>query len=171
MFRAVPALILSLIVGVPTAMSARAATVGPVTQVELDRIVSRVNGRMITESDVRRARALKLVDDTGSDQAAQHALEDRFLILAELGRGAAVPPPSDADVAAHRAAWASSLGGDVASAISRAGMSENDLQAWLRDDLRIRAYLARQFGGLSDADRSRATGEWLARLRQRADPR
>jgi hypothetical protein len=70
MFRAVPALILSLIVGVPTAMSARAATVGPVTQVELDRIVSRVNGRMITESDVRRARVLKLVDDTGSDQVA-----------------------------------------------------------------------------------------------------
>jgi hypothetical protein len=50
-------------------------------------------------------------------------------------------------------------------------MSEEDLQSWLRDDLRIRAYLRRQFGMLPEADRARATSEWIARLRQRADVR
>jgi len=171
MTRAVPALILLFSLAPFSAIGMRAATLAPASQVELDRILSRVNGRMITESDVRRARALKLVDDTSSDSAVQRELEDRILILTELGRGAAMPPPSDAEVAARRAAWAASFGGDVTGAIARAGMSENDLQAWLREDLRIRAYLARQFSGVPDGDRARATGEWLSRLRQRADPR
>jgi len=138
-------------------------------QVELDRIVSRVNGRIITASDVRQCRQLKLVDDVSSDAAAQRALENRWLILAEMNRAAAVAPPSDADVAARRAEWVATLGGSPNLAAS--GMAENELRAWLRDDLRIRAYLNRQFGTMPEADRSRATGDWLGRLRERADLR
>jgi hypothetical protein len=59
--------------------------------------------------------------------------------------------------------------GQVPGLLGQGGMSEGDLERWLRDDLRIRAYLRRQFGMLGDADRSRAMGDWLARLRQRAD--
>jgi hypothetical protein len=146
--------------------------VSATAQVEMDRILVRVNGRVITQSDVRQARTLALVDDVGSDAAAERGLEDRYLILGEMSRAAAIAPPSDADVAAHRAEWAARLGGaDVASLLARGGMSEADLQAWLRDDLRIRAYFKRQFGMLAEGDRARATGDWLGRLRQRADLR
>ena len=48
-------------------------------------------------------------------------------------------------------------------------MNDADLDRWLRDDLRIQAYLRRQFGMLGEADRRRAQDEWVARLRQRAD--
>jgi hypothetical protein len=48
-------------------------------------------------------------------------------------------------------------------------MPESDLQAWMRDDLRIRAFLQRQFGSLPDGQRERAQEEWLARLRARAE--
>jgi hypothetical protein len=152
------------------ALLARAPLALP-AQVELDRIVSRVDGRIVTQSDIRQARALKLVDETASDEATQRALETRLLILHELDRAAPLPPSSPADLEARRAEWSSSVGGagQVPGLLGQGGMSEGDLERWLRDDLRIRAYLRRQFGMLGDADRSRAMGDWLARLRQRAD--
>lgn len=129
--------------------------------VELDRIVSRVHGRIITQSDVRQARAARLVDDVSSDAATKRALENRWLILAEITRAAPLPPPTDAELAARRAEW-SAASGDPAS------LSDAEIQAWLRDDLRIRAYLQRQFGMLAPGERDRARDEWIARLRQRA---
>jgi hypothetical protein len=57
----------------------------------------------------------------------------------------------------------------VPGLLQQAGMSPADLDSWLRDDLRIRAYLRRQFGMLGDAERAQGMAEWLARLRQRAD--
>ncbi|MEO8481431.1 MAG: hypothetical protein ABI634_04425 [Acidobacteriota bacterium] len=152
-------------VAAPASSSAATSAV----QVELDRIVSRVNGRVITQSDVRQARALKLVDDVSSDEAVQRAVENRFLILGEMNRAAPIAPPSDAEIAAHRTSWAGAIGPDTAGQMTRNGMSENDLQAWLRDDLRIGAYLKRQFGMLPEGDRTRATDDWLNRLRVRAD--
>src|SRR5262245_9368761 len=55
-------------------------------QAELDRIVARVNNRIITTSDVRQARLLQLVDDTSSDDTTRRALEDRILILGDMTR-------------------------------------------------------------------------------------
>ena len=127
--------------------------------VELDRIVSRVHGRIITQSDVRQARAARLVDDVSSDAAAKRALENRWLILSEITRAAPLPPPSDGELAARRSEW---------QAASGAPMPDAEIQTWLRDDLRIRAYLARQFGMLPAGERDRARDEWIARLRQRA---
>ncbi len=135
---------------------------GTLDQVEMDRIVSRVGGRIITQSDVRQARALGLVADTSSDEAAQRALEDRLLILSEMERAAPVPPPSDQAVAARRAAW-------TARHDPAGRMSDAEIDAWIRDDLRIEAFLQRQFGMLPAAERDRARTDWLARLRQRAD--
>lgn len=166
-----PSRIVFLAMLAAAASRAAPAAGAPTVQVQLDRIVSRVNGRVITESDIRQARALKLVDDVSSDGAAQRAVENRFLILAEMNRAAPIAPPSDADIAAHRTSWAATVGPDAAGLMSRHGMSENDLQAWLRDDLRIRAYLQRQFGTLPEGDRDRATTDWLNRLRQRAELR
>jgi len=141
------------------------------TQIEIDRIVSRVSGRIITESDIRQARVLKLVDNLSSEATIRRALETRLLILHELDRAAAVPPAGPDDLAAHRRAWQSSVGGETPGAdlLRQSGMSESDLELWLRDDLRIRAYLRRQFGMLGDAERDRAVADWTNRLRQRAD--
>lgn len=154
-----------MLTGAPGASAAAAG------QVEIDRIVSRVGGRIVTQSDIRQARSLKLVDETTSDQAAQRALETRLLILQELKLAAALPPSTPGDLDARRAEWSASVGGDgaVAAVLAQGGMSEGELEGWLRDDLRIRAYLRRQFGMLGDAERARAMADWLARLRQRAD--
>lgn len=147
------------------------ASVAAAAQVEIDRIVSRVDGRIVTQSDVRQARALRLVDETSSDESTQRALETRLLILHELDRAAPLPSSSPADVEARRAEWSASVGGEdqVPGLLRQGGMNEGDLDSWLRDDLRIRAYMRRQFGMLGDAERSRAMDDWLARLRQRAD--
>jgi hypothetical protein len=139
-------------------------------QVELDRIVARVGGRVVTQSDVRQAMLLKLGDDVSSEAAAQRGLEDRWLMLEEVRRGAPLPPTSEGDFARRRAAWEQKVGGASAATdlLAKASMSEAALQAWLRDDLRIEAYLARQFAGLPETDRSRASRDWVDRLRQRA---
>ena len=139
-------------------------------QVELDRILARVGTRVITQSDVRQAILLKLVDDVSSEAAARRCLEDRWLTLEELKRGAPLPPGSESDFASHRAAWEQKVGGAsaVPGLLARAAMSEAALHTWLRDDLRIRAYLSRQFADLPESDRSRANTEWINRLRQRA---
>lgn len=149
--------------GVPVAASR--------VQVELDRIVSRVEGRIVTQSDIHQARVLKLVENTSSDAAALRGLEDRLLILHELNRAAPLPPPGASDVDARRGEWAAALGGDgpAARLLQQAGMSAATFDAWLRDDLRIRAYLRRQFGMLGEAERAQGIADWLARLRQRAD--
>ena len=147
-----------------------AVTVFAAPQVVLDHILVRVNGRIITESDVRAAKALKLVDDTTSDANVQIALENRLLILEEIARSAPLPPQTTEEVDRRRAEWEASLGG-AAKAESQLGdrtMSASAVDAWLRDDLRIRAYLSRQFGSLPESDRASATADWLGRLRQRA---
>jgi hypothetical protein len=58
---------------------------------EIDRLLVRVNGAVLMQSDIRQARALKLVPDTGSDEATQRALENRLLMLGEVSRGAPAP--------------------------------------------------------------------------------
>jgi hypothetical protein len=145
----------------------------PTDQVEVDRIVARIAGRIITLSDIRQARALRLVDDPASDESTRAGLEERLLILAEIGRAAPVAPATDEAVAARRGEWVERVGGAsaVPGILAAAGMTEAGLQSWFRDDLRIRAYLTRQFGALAEGERARATAEWLARLRQRADVR
>ena len=139
-------------------------------QTELDRIVARVNNRIITQSDVRQARMLHLVDDTSSDDATRRALENRILILGDLARSSGLPPTTGDDLSAQHRQWEERVGGRGRSTqlLGEAGMSEKGLDAWLSDDLRIRAYLQRQFGALPEADRSRAADDWIARLRQRA---
>ena len=135
---------------------------------ELDHIVSRVNGRIITQSDVNQARLLRLVPDASSDDAVRVALENRLLILGEIARGNALPPATDQEIAERRAEWLRGVGDNTGELLARARMSESALDAWLKDDLRVRAYLTRQFGGIPESDRVRPTEEWLGRLRQRA---
>ena len=139
-------------------------------QFELDRILSRVNGKIITRSDVRQAQLLKLVDQVGTEAQTQRALEDRLLLLGEVSRVTSLPPATAAELEAKRREWEASLGGgpNAARQLSQAGMSAADLENWLRDDLRIQAYVKRQFGAIPDADRGKAVADTLSRLRSRA---
>ena len=164
-----PVSILLVMVGLSAAVP-RDAAARP--QVELDHIVTTVNNRIITESDVRQVRTLHLVDDVSSDDAVRRAIENRMLVLGEMSRAAALVV-SDADVAARRAAWEARAGsrGRVAALLAEAEMSEAALETWLRDDARIYAYLERQFSVVPDAERARAMSDWMVRLRQRAGMR
>ena len=139
-------------------------------QTEVDRIVSRVNDKIITQLQVRQAMLLKLVEDSTSDDAVRRCLENRVLMLAEIGRLPALPPATESDLAARRAEWESGVGGRarVPDLLGKTGMSENGLDSWLRDDLRIQMHVKRQFGSGPQADRAKLTDDWVNRLRQRA---
>ena len=103
-------------------------------------------------------------------RATRRALENRILILDDLSRSSGLPPTTGDELAARHQQWEARVGGRGRGAelLGEAGMTEKGLDAWLSDDLRIRAYLQRQFGTLPEADRSRAADDWIARLRQRA---
>ena len=137
--------------------------------VELDRVVSTVQTTKIWSSDVRQARLLKLCGPAvSSDEGILIELQNRVLVLAEVGRAAGREPTTE-ELAAHRRAWEQTLGtGEVESLMTRAGMSARDLQAWHRNDLRIQMYLDGRFGGLAPNPRATRTAEWLGDLRQRA---
>jgi len=146
------------------------APVAAASQVALDRIVTRVAGRIVTESDIRQARLLQLVGEADADAAVQRALENRILMLAEIARMPSLPPTTDAALRQHRAAWERRMGGPdrARQSLAEVAMDEASLDAWFRDDLRIEAHLARQFGGVPEADRARAVRDWVTRLRARA---
>ena len=81
----------------------------PLAQVEIDRVLRRIEGHPITTRDVYAARELKLVA-ADSDAAALAALEDRRLKLLEIAR-IQQGPPGDAEVAARRRTWDASFTG------------------------------------------------------------
>ncbi len=137
-------------------------------QTEIDRLLVRVYGAVITQSDVRQARALKLVPDVSSDEAVQRALENRLLLLRELTTAPPAAAATDEAIAARRRTWEQAIGGDAPTLLARHGMPEGVLTAWLRDDARIEAFLRHQFGDAGDPNRAKALGSWIERLRQRA---
>ncbi len=155
--------VLSLVLAVSLPASAS-------VQTELDHVVTRVNSRIITRTDVERARQLQLVDDIASDDAARRCLEDRVLVLTEIARVAPVAPIGDDELAERRAEWVTRVGGSdrAAELLTDAGMSGPSLQQWFRDDVKIRSYLKRQFGAGAESDRAKAQADWLLRLRLRA---
>jgi hypothetical protein len=54
--------------------------------------------------------------------------------------------------------------------LQRSGLTEAQLRATLRENLRIRAYIAQRFAGSEDAARRQMLiDEWVASLRQRGD--
>jgi hypothetical protein len=128
-------------------------------EVVLDRMLAIVNGDVVTLSDVRAARQLRLVAGTPgiSDDQLVMALVERRLMLAEVGRSA-VPEPSATQVAAQRAAWQATLppGTDLAAALRNAGLKDQTLDAWLRADLRIAAYLDQRFNAVAQPTREQA---------------
>ena len=141
-------------------------------QTVLDKVLSNVNGEVITQLDVRQARMLKLrlvtaAADTDAD--VLRGLENRRLALAEVSH-VTLPAPAAGDIAARRRDWEASVGAgaNLPQLLDRAGLSENGLQSWLRDDIRIQLYLAQRFGGVPEGDRPAEISRWLGTLREHA---
>lgn len=113
--------------------------------VTLDRIVARVGNDIVQSLDVRQARILALF---GPEVATDDSVLDH-LIVRRLQLAAAalytVPDPTPADVAARRQRWAASLTptgqppGGLQTRLKDAGMTDDDLTAWFRDDARLEA--------------------------------
>lgn len=119
----------------------------------IDRILATVSGRVITQSDVRGALALGLIDTdaTGDRTAATLSrLIDRELMLVEVDRYA--PPEPDTEwldrrIDAVRARFADSRA--FSRALAENGMDETRLLAFVRDDLRIEAYVDQRFAAVA----------------------
>lgn len=157
-----------LIAGLATMAAAVSSSVPAAAQTVIDRTLATVNGQVLMESDVRQARRLKLVPlGDGSDVAIQTELENRILVLAQIGRSAQPDPTAD-EVQARREAWQASLpsGASVKDLLAQSGMTDDELGAWLRNDVRIQNYLQQLFS--RQADPPAAIGKFILELRRRA---
>lgn len=134
-------------------------TVARAQEVVLDRMLAVVNGDLVTQSDLRAARRLKLISGVAAldDDTLLARLIERRLMLAEVSRYAPVEPTAE-QIAARRTAWIASLppGTDVSAALAAAGMREPALAAWLRDDLRMAAYIDQRFTAAAQPTREQA---------------
>ena len=127
-------------------------------------MVLRFGGEIVTKLDVRQARLLKLVDvPNDTEDAYVTAIANRRLMMGDLKRVSTEEPTAEALEASVREWTARVGGGDVAGLLSRAGMNDASLRAWLKDDLRVKKYIADRFGG-----RSADAAAWIETLRQRA---
>ena len=117
----------------------------------IDRVLASVGGRIVTASDVRMAREFGLVrvDADADASVVLRGLVDRILVLDEVERYAP-PEPGEADVSQRydglRARFATPDA--FASAMRVTGTDEATLRQWVRNDLRIRAYLEQRFAGV-----------------------
>ena len=113
----------------------------------LDRIVARVNGEVVSLTDLKAAVALGVVEEpAGADEAvALERLIDRQLLLGEVARFAP-PEPAPAEVARETAALTSRVDSGLATMMASTGLDEARVQAIARDNLRIQAYLTQRFG-------------------------
>lgn len=159
------------VIVVVAATSALAGAQAASQQVDLDRTVQRVNGTPIRSSDIREARLLKLLPGGPSDDAAvQTGLENRLLMLAEVSRMPTPDPSTDA-IASRRRTWTGTWppGTDFPALITGAGTTDQALDGWFRDDLKISAYLDRRFGPAADVAREKRVNDWVVDLRRRAN--
>jgi hypothetical protein len=125
----------------------------------LDRLLAIVNGEVVTLSDVRAAKQLKLIPgaDGMTDEQLLDALIERRLTVAEVAKYTAAEP-SPADLAARRRSWEATLprGTSAAAVLASAGMRDAALTAWFRDDLRLAAYLDQRFTAAAQPTRQQA---------------
>ena len=129
----------------------------------LERTLAVVGGAVVTQSDVTLARTLRLLDGgpvPESDLLTR--LVDRELMLQEVARFAP-PEPEAAAVAARLETVRAYAGGAAAleTALVRSGRELADLEAWVRDDLRIAAYLDQRFVSAGAPPESELTA-WIA---------
>jgi parvulin-like peptidyl-prolyl isomerase len=138
----------------------------------LDKVVARVNGTAITQSDVQAALGLGLVEaQPGQDPIASGTRQmiDRQLMLTEVAR---FPPPEPADsaIADAVAQMKARAGTRYDALIRQTGLDEQRLRELARETLRIEAYVNQRFGTTESAERRRAmVAQWIEDLRVRGN--
>ena len=147
-----------LLAAAVVALLALGLRAGAAQETLVERTVAIVGGAVITLSDVRTALALGLVEAAGPDaeREAARRLVERWLVLHEVSRFAP-PEPADAAVSARLATIGGRAGSPAAleAILARGGYTVGRLAAWVRDDLRIDAYLEQRFataGVAAEAD-------------------
>jgi hypothetical protein len=139
--------------------------VAPASPQELvERTMAIVGGVAITLSDVRTAIALGLLDTTDVSVATE-ALVQRALILREVERYAP-PEPASAQIDERLAALRNRRD-DFQQVLAAGGFTLARLSAWIRDDLRIAAYLDQRFSADGPERRQGLIDDWVADLRRR----
>ena len=113
----------------------------------IDRVLASVDGRLVTLSDVRVTMATGLVEEATVEQALDRWV-DRLLVLQEVDRFAP-PEPAASDVDSRVDAALARLGSadDVSRRLDDLGVSREWVRQWVRDDLRIAAYVEQRFSG------------------------
>lgn len=133
-----------LVTGVPATTAAQVAGADTL----LERTLAVVGGQAITASDATLATRLGLIAaEPGATPAPPVArLIERMLMLHEVARFAP-PEPAAAAVAARVAAIRQRAGSaaDLQAILDRSGVTIGYVEAWVRDDLRIAAYLEQRF--------------------------
>jgi hypothetical protein len=131
-------------------MAAMVAVQGLVRAEVIDRILAVVSGEVIMLSDARAATRFDLIDipPNADDpiRAAMNALVDRHLQLLEVNRYLPPEPPDSAieeQLNAIRGRFKSD--DDVRAALAECGISEAQLRARVRDNLRIASYRSQRF--------------------------
>ena len=132
----------------------------------VDRTVAVVGGRTITLSDLRVAVALGIVDGSGGEAEVVDRLIDRELMLRETDRYTP-PDPPEAAVDARLDEARTRAGGEQAleRVLESGGFDPARLRRWIRDDLRIAAYLEQHFA--MDDRRADLIADWIEDLRRR----
>jgi len=138
----------------------------------IDRVVAVVAGQVIMLSDVSAARELRLESaEPGPDpvRAMLSRLIDRQLMLVEVDRYAPPEPAADmveSGLAAVRGRVPTSAAYE--EILARCGIDEKHVREWIRQDLRIDAYLEQRFTP-ADPRRQALIADWLNGLRRRGD--
>lgn len=128
---------------------------GPARADVIDRVLATVNGHLITLSDVRRVMELGLAAPgrpSDPTEAVLAQLTDRRLVLEEVERYAP-PEPNAAAIAARLADLQRQRGGPAGfdARLAALGVDMPWLEQWVRDDLRIHAYIEQRFAGAMEA--------------------
>jgi hypothetical protein len=141
----------------------------------IDRIMAVVGGQPIMLSDVNAMLLFRLVDaPAGTRDPLAHALDrliERSLMLAEVDRFQP-PEPAPVEISLRIQEIEQRAGSPdaFAKALAVTGMTREQLQRHIRDDLRITTYLNQRFGTNRDAaERAAAIAAWGAEIRRRAD--
>jgi hypothetical protein len=121
----------------------------------IDRLLAVVDGAPITQSDVAGATRLGLVAAPAVPDAVPPVLErliERRLMLVEVDRYAP-PDPAEADVDRALDAVRARVGPAALDVVlAQTGSSLDQLHRFVRDDLRIQAYLQQRFGALQPTE-------------------
>lgn len=164
--------VIAMVFAVALPFASTSVSTADAEQELIERTLAIVSGEAVTLTDARTALALGLLDSARDIDAAAEALVRRTLMLREVQRYA-TPAPADAALEERVAAIRARLPPDeMSSVLAAGGFTERRLRTWVRDDLRIAAYVAQRFPPAAtpeeDVRRSGLFADWQADLRRRS---